>query len=313
MQPPRFLARLCALLTLLVLQGAALAACQVCVISSDKTPAFLEAFDSLSQELARNSGPRQEVALLSVSEFLEGFGGVQDARLLVTLGTDALRQVTARNTKAPVLAGLIPRLSFERVLAETGRRNNSGVSVLYLDQPFARQLDLLRLAIPHLRRVGVLWGPESVSQQALLGSAIQARGLELSEGTVNDGSSMINALQSALRDVDVFMGVADASVYNSTTVSNILLTSYRAKVPVLAFSPAYVKAGALLSVYSTASQAGVQMAAMITQYLQNNSLPSSQYPVDFTISTNDYVAHSLGLTLDAKALTDKLRRTEKRP
>jgi len=312
MQPPRFLVRLCALLALLVLQGAALA-CQVCVVSSDKTPAFLEAFDSLSQELARNNGTRQDVALLSVSEFLEGFGGVQDARLLVTLGTDALRQVAARNTKAPVLAGLIPRLSFERVLAESGRRSNSSVSALYLDQPFARQLDLLRLAIPHLRRVGVLWGPESVSQQALLGSAIQARGLELSEGTVNDGNSMISALQSALRDADVFLGVADAAVYNSTTVSNILLTSYRAKVPVLAFSPAYVKAGALLSVHSTAGQAGVQMAAMVTQFLQSNSLPPPQYPVDFTISTNDYVARSLGLTLDAKALTDKLRRTEKRP
>lgn len=313
MQAPRILVRLCALLTVLVLHGAALAACQVCVVSSDKTPAFLEAFDSLSQELSRSSGARPEVALLTVSEFLEGFGGVQDARLLVTLGTDALRQVAARNTRAPVLAGLIPRLSVERVLAETGRRSSTSVAALYLDQPFGRQLDLLRLALPRLKRVGVVWGAESVSQQAQLGSALQARGLEVGDATVGEGQNLISALQMALHEADVLLAVADASVYNANTVSNILLTSYRAKVPVLAFSPAYVKAGALLSVHSSAAQAGAQLAAMAAHYLQTNTLPANQYPTDFTVTTNDYVARSLGLTLDARALGDKLHRQEKKP
>jgi ABC-type uncharacterized transport system substrate-binding protein len=81
----------------------------------------------------------------------------------------------------------------------------------------------------------------------------------------------------------------------------------------MAFSPGYVKAGALLSVHSTATQAGVQMATMALHYLQANALPTSQYPLDFSISVNEYVAHSLGLSLDAKNLTDRLRRLEKKP
>ena len=45
-----------------------------------------------------------------------------------------------------VLAALIPRISFERVLADANRKSPSNVAALYLDQPFTRQLDLLRLA-----------------------------------------------------------------------------------------------------------------------------------------------------------------------
>jgi hypothetical protein len=285
-------------------------ACQVCVVTSEKAPAFQEAYDSLSQEMQRLGVARQDIALLSLSDYLEGGPAVQEARLLVTLGANALRQVATRNGK-PLIAGLIPRISYERVLAESGRKG--ATAALYLDQPFGRQLDLMRMVLPNLHRVGVLWGPESVSLQPLLNVALQNRGLELSEGVYGEGQSLIGALQLALHDADGLLAVADTTIYNANTVSNILLTSYRAKVPVQAFSPAYVKAGALVSVHSTASQIGTQMAGMAAQVLQGGSMPPNQYPADFTVTTNDYVARSLGMALDARALSDRLHRTDKRP
>jgi ABC-type uncharacterized transport system substrate-binding protein len=285
----------------------------VCVVSSDKTPAFQQAADSLVQELVRGGVPRTEVLLLSLAEFQEGGPHTQDMRLIVTLGTDALRQIALRNVRVPVIAGLIPRLSYEHVLQETGKKNPANMAALYLDQPFGRQLDLLRLALPSVHRIGVLWGPESITQQPLLSAALQGRGLELSEGVYAEGQSLISALRTALTDADVLLAVADGTVYNPASVSNILLTSYRGHTPVMAFSPAYVKAGALLSVHSTAAQAGAQLAAMAAHMLQTNSVPASQYPTDFSISANEYVARSLGLTLDVGALTERLRRLEKKP
>lgn len=285
-------------------------ACQVCVVTSEKAPAFQEAYDSLSQEMQRLGVARQDIALLSVSDYQEGGPTVQEARLLVTLGANALRQVAARNSK-PLIAGLIPRISYERVLAESGRKG--ATAALYLDQPFGRQLDLMRMVLPNLHRVGVLWGPESVSLQPLLNAALQNRGLELSEGVYAEGQSLIGALQLALHDADGLLAVADTTIYNANTVSNILLTSYRAKVPVQAFSPAYVKAGALVSVHSTASQIGTQMAAMAVQALQAGNMPPNQYPADYTVTTNDYIARSLGMALDARALSDRLHRLDKRP
>lgn len=308
----RLCVRLCMLLAFVAWQGAAWA-CQVCVVGSEKTLAYQEAFDALSQELVRGGMARAELEFMTVAELANNAADLQEARLLITLGADALRQVRLRGHKVPVLAGLIPRLSFERLLNESSRRGTSPVSALYLDQPLQRQIELLRLAFPQVRRVGVLWGPESIGQQALLSSLLQARGLEIREGFYSDTESLSKALQSALQEADVLLQVADASVYNPNTVSNILLSSYRAKVPVQAFSPSYVKAGALLSLHSTAAQAGVQMAGMAQQYLYNNTVPPSLYPYDFTITVNDYVARSLELTLDARTLGERVRRLEKRP
>jgi ABC-type uncharacterized transport system substrate-binding protein len=302
--------RLCLLLALAALLHPAQARL-VCVIGNERVAALQEAAESLGQELVRSGMALQEIQLPGVGEVGESCTQMADAKVIISLGTDALRQALNRNTRAAIIAALIPRLSYERVLQESNHKNGMGVTALYLDQPFGRQLDLLHLALPELRRVGVLWGPESISQQALLSAALQARGLEVSEGVFSAGQPLITALRAALLDADVLLAVADGSVYNPSSVSNILLTSYRAKTPVMAFSPAYVKAGALLSVHSTAAQLGAQAAAMASQFLQSGNLPASQYPSDFSISSNAYVGHSLGLELDSNVLTERLRRLEK--
>ncbi len=286
-------------------------AAQVCVVSSDKGAAFQEAADSFLQEAVRLGVARQDIAVLSLAEYLDGDPRAADSRLLVSLGTDALRQLVVHNPKQALLAGLIPRIAFERVVQESGRKSPANVAALYLDQPFGRQLDALHLALPTVRHIGVLWGPESVIQQPLLVAALQSRAMDLSEGQVSDKLPLIAALRSALHDADVLLAVADVAVFNPSTVSNILLASYHAKTPVMGFSPAYVKAGALLSVHSTAAQAGVQLGAMASRFLQTNSLPGNQYPLDFSISGNDYVAHSLGISLDLQALSEHLRKLEK--
>jgi ABC-type uncharacterized transport system substrate-binding protein len=299
-------------LTALLWAGPAMAHV-VSVVSSDRSAAFQEATESLLLELQRNGVARSDIRLLTSAELVDSAAALEDCRLVITLGTDALRQVATRNLHTAVLAGLIPRLGFERVLRDTNRKAAGNMAALYLDQPFGRQLDLLRLALPQVHRIGVLWGPESVSQQGLLAGAMQGRGLEISEGVYTEGQPLIGMLRSALNEADVLLAVADSTVYNTASASNILLTSYRAKTPVMAFSPAYVKAGALLSVHSTASQAGTQIGTMASHFLQLGNLPASQYPSDFSISVNPYVARSLGLSLDADSLLERLRKLEKRP
>ena len=285
----------------------------VLVVFSEKSPAILEVSESLVQDLVRSGMARQDIQVLSTAEYLEYGNHAQDSKLIVSLGTEALRQIAVQSNRPAIIAALIPRISFEHVLADANRKGQSNIAALYLDQPFGRQLDLLRLALPSMRRIGVLWGPESITQQPLLTAALQGRGLELSEGLYTEGQALIGPLRAALADADVLLSVADGAVYNPNTISNLLLTSYRAKTPVLAFSPAYVKAGALLSVHTTAAQASLKIAAMVSHFLQSGSLPASQYPPDFSISVNAYVARSLGLQLDADSLLERLRKLEKRP
>jgi ABC-type uncharacterized transport system substrate-binding protein len=144
-------------------------------------------------------------------------------------------------------------------------------------------------------------------------AAGQARGMTVVSGAVALNGSLFAGLKAALDDADVLLAVADPQVFNSGTVANILLATYRARIPVLAFSPAYVKAGALLSLHTAPDQIGVQTAGIVRGILLGGAVPAAQYPLDFRVSVNVHVARSLGLTLDEVALSDRLHRLEKRP
>ena len=276
-------------------------ATDVVIVSSERSPAYAQAAQALVSELERSGGSRYDMLLLTATEF----AGVADLRpkLFVALGAQAAQALAQVALPAPVLCALLPRSSFERVLLASSRKASSQFSALYLDQPLSRQLGLIQLALPEARRIGVLWGPESQAQAATLRALAQARGLSLLEASVEQHELLFPALKLALEDSDVLLALADPEVYNSSSIQNILLTSFRAKVPIVAFSPAYVQAGALLALHVTPEQIGQQAATMATAVLRGKDLPATPlYSRDFSVAVNEHVARSLGLTLDAAAL-----------
>jgi hypothetical protein len=238
----------------------------------------------------------------------------EGVRVVVTIGSAALRSVLARPGRNPlVISTMVPKLAYEREVAQAGRRAGFLGSALYLDQPMGRQLDLVGLALPKARRLGVVWGQESVAQLPVFAAAAQQRGLEPVVGSVAGGAALGVALRTALQDADAFFAMPDGQVFNSSTVTSVLVTSYRSRVPVIAFSPAWVRSGALLSLHTSAQQAGTLAGTMVRSYLQSGVVPSSQYPQEFEVTVNDLVARSLGLTLDASDLHARLRLMERRP
>lgn len=286
----------------------------IVIVSSESSASYAATADALLAELERGGMVRADVLLRNAFDV-----GSLDAsepvppRLFIALGTEALKQLTGRDLRVPVVAALIPRSGFERVTKELSKKAASYVTAVYLDQPLRRQLDLLRLAMPDAKRIGVLWGPESLAQQSALASALQTRGLQEVGGQVGIGGVLFPGLKIALNNTDVLLAMPDPYVYNSATVANILFATYRARVPVLAFSPSYVKAGALMSLHTTLPQIGVQAAVMARSMLHSGILPPPQYPVDFSVTVNEHVAQSLGLKLDGIGLADRLRRLETLP
>ncbi|MGQ0710657.1 MAG: ABC transporter substrate-binding protein [Rhodoferax sp.] len=284
----------------------------VAVLASERSSSYSAALEALQGELQR----------VGSASLVTGYGADAAAvdalvqrspRVLVALGAAAVRAALASDSRVPLIAALVPRATFDKALRETPRKSNAPVYALYLDQPLPRQLELIAQVLPHARRVGVLWGPESSAQRAALQSALQARGWSEAPGMVGDGSQVGEVLQQTLDGADAFLALADPVVFNPATVSNILLGTYRARVPVFAFAPAYAKAGALVALYSTPAQIGQQSAEMARAVLRGASLPSGQHPVDFQITVNMHVAHTLGVGVDESTLTERLKRQERKP
>jgi ABC-type uncharacterized transport system substrate-binding protein len=125
-------------------------------------------------------------------------------------------------------------------------------------------------------------------------------------------SEIYPALQRLLPEADILLALPDPAVYNSRTIQDILLTTYRFRVPMVGFSPAYAKAGALLAMYATPSHIGSQAADIARTVLAGHGLSAPQYARDMDIASNLHVARSLGISLEPEAVSrDRLRQLEK--
>ena len=287
-------------------------AASVLVVSSERSAAYEEAAEALMAELERGGVGRTEVEFVTASEWSQG--NDRSSKLIVTLGFEAAQALVSSDVRTPVLSALLPRSSFERVLRASGRKVSSQLSAIYLDQPLSRQVALIRLALPSVRRIGVLWGTESLIHAPSLRSLAPSSGFQFVEANVIASEPLFPGLKRVLDDSEVLLALADPTVYNSNTIQNVLLASFRARVPVLAFSPAYVRAGALLALYVTPTQVGQQVASVVRGVLQGKALPSSPaYAQNFSVAVNGHVARSLGFALDADGLASQLRQREGAP
>jgi len=211
-----------------------------------------------------------------------------------------------------VLHTLLPRSAFEKL---PGKGDDSRrTSAVFIDQPAARQIELLRIALPEWSRVALVVGRESSELGARLQASARDKRLRPMLETASGESDLYLALQRMLVEPAVLLAVPDASLFNNRTISNILLTAYHHRSPVIGFSPAYVKAGALLALYSTPAQIGQQAGEVARQGLASGSLQPPAAPRHFRIGTNPYVARSLGIGLeDASVLQERLERAEGSP
>lgn len=304
--------RLVALILLLNLAPAALAAETLTLLQSSDGGPYREFADALNLALAQQPG-RYRIERITLDEN----GAIASplptgTGLVVAVGAQAAEEAFKAGTPDRLLCVLLPRYRFDELRRAKPPGSGRQVSAIYLDQPYARQFDLLRLALPHLHSIGVVLGPASADKAPELKGIAQNRHIELRIEQIGDQSAIIPALGRMLPGVEALLALPDPLVFNRDTVRPILLTTYRFQRPLAGFSKAYVTAGALLGVYSTPAH----IARQLGEILQGGIppfLPAPIYPRYFDVSVNHSVANSLRIDLpDEGTLREQLTRSEEK-
>ena len=276
---------------------AILAAGPVWLLTSHAGGDYQQVADAFTQRLATTEQDHTDVRVIAVENdpgalALDKYG--PRPGLIVAIGSAAARLAQTMPGNQPVLNILIPRLLYEQ-LTPAG----SAHSALYIDQPFERQLNLCRLIVPELRQLAVLYGPTSRDSGSDLRSAAQRSGIDLIAQHVTAGANPNAALDQVLDDSQLLLALPDPEVFTRYTVAGLLLTAYHHAVPVIGFSAAYVKAGALAAVYSTPEQIGRDAAEMVLAARTDAgwTLPAPRYPTYYNVAVNRQVGRSLGFKL----------------
>lgn len=185
-------------------------------------------------------------------------------------------------------------------------------SAVFIEPSLEKQLRLARALLGPEQRLGVLL--DSAKQWAefiplALPEEGQIDGIGLTAVRfVEDYDSLNHALVSLLQDSEALVGIYDTELYSATNIKNILITAYRQNVPLIGPSNAYIKAGALASLYSDLPQMAKRSVEIIEQGLQGQ-WPAADYNPYFHVRYNQQVARSLNMVLpDADVLAEQLSR-----
>lgn len=231
--------------------------------------------------------------------------------LLITAGNAAAEAALALIDK-PTLATLINTRQLQQL---RGHYPPGRLSAIVLDQPIARHLALVRAALPDTARVAMLFGPETTLFEDEFARASAATGLQPQTRRVTSIDELLPALDKLLERSDVLLTLPDPVASSPTTARSILLSSYRMRRPVFAYSRAYVEAGALAAVFSSPEDIARDLADWLRlQPVASHpvKLPEARGPASFDIAVNRQVARSLNLTIaDDETLLARLREAQR--
>ncbi len=282
----------------------------ISILLSAKDGVYREASDAIAAETGKDANARLSIGTVgthTVPELLHG-----NPVLLIAIGTRAAElALRPGQVRVPVLALLVPRNTYLNIVTRLDPLEQRRTAAIYLDQPFGRQLELVRNALPNLTHLGTVLGPETDREFEAFQSQAASRGLVLVAGRASAETELFPVLQRVMSETEVFIALPDARVINADTAQNLLLTSFSFRMPVIAYSAAYVRAGALAAVYSTAQQAGREAGEAARAMLRGAPLPPARYPRHFSVGINRHMATTLGLTLpDESTLRERIQRGE---
>lgn len=278
----------------LVTPNIALSYTGVTIILSASTPTNLEFVDHFRDELINSKNTALHVKVIDLQES-EKLTVAENSELVIALGVDALTAASKLKHTTPVIGVFTPLPAFNNLLASS-KRDLGNFSAIVLDQPYMRQMMLIKTVMPNIRNLGVLLGNNSSQYAELIKEAAERTAINVTTESLMQESELIPKLNKILDNNDALMAIPDPLIYSRETAQPILLTTYRHFKPVFGYSRSYVQAGALAAVYSTTRQLAKQATEIaVRSQAAPGLLPPPQTPKYFSVAVNYQVARSLNL------------------
>jgi putative ABC transport system substrate-binding protein len=234
------------------------------------------------------------------------------------LGKKLARKLRASNTSLVVAVGLKAALAAKVEIVDVPivymmildplkhQLTAANMTGTLLEVPVDRQLKFMRAFLPTLHRLGVLYDPAKTSSRVK--DAVQQAtisGFQLKALPVESEKEVPQQLRMLLPDVEALWLMPDSTVLTNESLRFILDSALARKIPVIGYSPEFVRLGALLSISVNYGQVGRETGLLATRILDKELLlPLNPVPIERLKTTvNLKTAKFLGMPIPKELMS----------
>ncbi|MFC1716482.1 ABC transporter substrate-binding protein [Candidatus Poribacteria bacterium] len=286
---------------MLILAGTSFGAARISVMMSQRSSAHNVVFESFQQAMDRSKATIIGTYDLE-GDMESGSGYAGEIResgsdMVLAIGTTAALVAKEELEDIPIVFCMVLN-PVSSGLIENMASPGGNVTGASLDIPLEVQYKYMKLLIPEMRTVGVIYRPEETG--ILVEAAIQlARSMNISliAKPVKTESEVHDSLDAILGMIDVLWSVADGTVFGQQSTQHILLTTLRTGMPFMGLSHSFVKAGALFALSCDYADIGKQAAEIADRVLkgENPGDIAVAVPRKISLSINLRTAKHIGL------------------
>jgi putative tryptophan/tyrosine transport system substrate-binding protein len=215
--------------------------------------------------------------------------------LIFAVGVWALQAIVARPPSAPVVYAMV--LNPPSVLGADAK-NVTGAS---MNVPVEQPIRLFKQLGPQVKRIGVIFNRNRTGYLVRQAQAVaREEGLELITREVSSPKDVVAALESLQDGIDALWIVPDETTLSQAVVQQMLLFSYRKRIPLLGLSDRHAQMGALFALSFASGEDIGRQAGELAQAILSGRAPSG---VPYTnarkvyLTVNLKAAQKLGLEI----------------
>ncbi|HTT66120.1 MAG TPA: ABC transporter substrate binding protein [Bryobacteraceae bacterium] len=266
-------------------------------------PALEPCAEAVEGLRARLSGNGVAVDLLDVNQATYAADIAEEVlrrpAVVVAVGSDAVRAVLGRESAGKIVSTMTLEADRAGGTGEAGRLN----AAVYLDIPLRTLVAEVRKIFPERTRIGVIRNPGRRGVASQIRSQVADPGsLQVAECASAD--QLLPVFLSFRKKVDFVICLPDGSLYNSTTARPLIMASLENRLPIVGFSPAFLRAGAAVAIYPDYRGIGQQTADLVRRCLEPGDCTAWEAPRKVDVAVNARVLRMLGIECRTAANSD---------
>jgi len=273
------------LLVLFVVCGQASAANVYLILSSDT------ASNRRAATLIEQKAIQADNSVHIHTELLDTFNPnhIKSDDLLVTIGNKAISEITQFELNNPTLFSFSKQASLPK--------GNGNWSAVVTEQPLSRLVSSIKpLLLEKYKKQLLLVA--STDNDSVKNQVAQLAEPQLKLITIPPNEKPAKLIDEALFKAGALIAISDNYIWNTENARWMLYQAYRNNVAVIGYSKKFLKAGAMLAVYSTLDQIAVTTASQINHWYQHKNLTKNKVIFsNYNIEYNKKIARTLKVTV----------------